>query len=348
MVAMLHSVITMGQANDAGFSRRRVYRLLQRGEWLQLHEGVYLSVSGLAGDARWKAELAGLMLRCGETALVSHGAAAILHRLEGVVGQPLGITVVSGSNRFPKPVHRSRFSDPNAVMIDGLATTSVARTLRDLAAECTVVIVEQAMESALRGTDRRRPDMWNKALLAELRSMVAEQPRLHGNHRLGKVLELRSDDDRPTGSFPETVLFQALRAVGLHAVRQATLRIVDANGVRLDTFYPDLALPLYRLLIEVDGGEAHADEGAMARDLRRQNKVLQGFRLLRFTAVEVLRDPDGVALQVKRSALRSTFAPAAAWTVDDVSVEYSTNRFLVVDRSRDARDEAMNRHRTAG
>jgi hypothetical protein len=42
MVAMSHGVITMEQALAAGVSRRRVFRMVERGDWLQLHSGIYL------------------------------------------------------------------------------------------------------------------------------------------------------------------------------------------------------------------------------------------------------------------------------------------------------------------
>ncbi len=323
---MLHFVVTMGQANERGFSRRKVYRLVQREEWVQLHEHVFLTNPGLTDDLRWKAELAGLLLRCGPTAFVSHGAAAVLHQLEGVTDRPLDITVISDSNRFPKTVHRSRFADPNIVVIDGLAASSSARTLRDIAARYSIDVVEQAVESALRGNDRRQPEIWNTALLTELRTIVAEQPRATGNYLLRQVLSRRSDLDRPTGSFPETLLVQALRTLGLHAVRQVTLRIYDANGVLLDIFYPDLSLPGCRLLIEVDGGAAHANERALARDLRRQNKLLRGFRLLRFTAVEIMRNPLAVAQQIEpRSVNLWRSRPTAGRSTACRSVTRRTN-----------------------
>ena len=331
---MLHGVITMAQANRAGVSRRKVYRLVRAGEWLQLHEGVFLTNVQLALDARWKAELAGLLLRCGEGAIVSHGAAAVLHRLEGITGRPVDVTVFSNSNRFPEQVHRSRVPDPKSVVIDGLLTGSLSRTIREIASDHNVEVVEQAIESALRGPDPRRPDVWNTALLAELRAKVADHPRLAGNYRLKAVLQLRTDVDRPTGSFPETLLFQSLRAIGLTGVRQPTLRIRDPAGIILDTFFPDIALPHYRLLIEVDGAGAHANASALTRDLRRQNKVLRGFRLLRFPATDILRDPVATAQQVERAIRETTPLTPAAWTVDGVSVAYATNEFEVVDRSR--------------
>ena len=342
---MLHGVLTLDQAIASGVSRRKVYRLVEQGTWQRLHAGVFLTRpvadADPGSDTRWKAELAARLLYGGAGSMVSHRAAAVLHRLEGITGLPLDVTVPTRSRHLPVGAHRSKLLDPNPVMIDGLTTTSVARTLRDIAVVCGADLVEQALESALRGPDRRRPDEWNTELLTGLRAMVTGDARLPGSFLLRTVLNRRSDADRPTGSFPETLLFQTLRTVGLTAVRQATLRIVDPTGLELDTLFPDLSLPEYLLLIEVDGAGAHTGQAALQRDLRRQNKVLRGFRLLRFTAVEVLTDPAGVADEIHRSVRGRASLPTRE--SGDVSVTYSTNEFLVVDAGRSAREEAARR-----
>ncbi len=335
----------MDQAIASGIARRKVYRLVERGEWLRLHEGVYLTTPTIEGEARWKADLAGNLLCGGKGSVVSHRSAAILHGLEGITGLPIDITIPTAAKHRPKGAHRSgsvdSCVDPNAVLIDGLLTTSLVQTLRDLAQVCDADVVEQAVESALRGPDPRRPDVWNEELLHQLRVAVLENPRRRGNFRLQRVLDRRSDTDRPTGSFPETLLFQALRRLGVVTVRQPSLRIVDTSGAVLDTLFPDIGAVERRLLLEVDGGVAH-NELTRQRDLRRQNKVLRGFALLRYTAVEILKDADAVAREIERST-RLSDTMATTWSVDDVSVSYSTNEFLVVDARRNAREEAQRR-----
>ncbi len=55
------------------------------------------------------------------------------------------------------------------------------------------------------------------------------------------------------------------RELGFDFVRQPTLKITDGSGVVLDKFFPDVALPKFRILIEVDGAEAHSGAAALAR-----------------------------------------------------------------------------------
>ena len=372
---MLHGVITVDEAIALGISRRRVYRLVQRGVWWKLFPGVFYTRHGLEIDTvvprqprrtqksvsireaklapiagvqvltspplpivmeldeqtLWKVQLAGALVFAGDGSMVSHRAAAKLHGLEGCDAYPFDVTIPFAATHRPKGAYRSTLAD-SSVTIDGLRVSSIVRTLHDLGAVCPLVVVEQAMESALRGRDRRRPDLWNEALLVSLRLFIRTHPKTRGNHCLTAVLNRRTDTDRPTGSLPETFLWQALFRIGLVAVRQPTVRIVDAQGNRLDIFFPDLALPQFRIIIEIDGVEVHSGQTAFARDLRRQNK-LRSFTILRFTALEVFQNPDRVAEEVRRATLRSA-DHRAGWTVDGISVTYSLNEFVVLDPTR--------------
>jgi len=68
----------------------------------------------------------------------------------------------------------------------------------------------------------------------------------------------------------------------------------------------DLYYPRNRLVIEYDGS-VHRD--SLADDDRRQNRLVgAGFRLLRFTARDVMRTPDRLVSQVRSAIARD---PAA-------------------------------------
>ena len=290
------------------------------------------------GEEIWKARLSGLLVRGGESAMISHSAAARLHGMEGIRGLPIEATT-SELKKFPEGIHRTRYPDLNPIFIEGIRATSIERTLRDLASNCSFEIVEQALESMLRGPDRTRPDLWNTALLASLRESISWHDRLPGTFKLRSVLERRSDTDRPTGSFPETLIFQALREVGLESVCQPTVRIIDGSGALLDQFFPDLGLVGFPTLVEVDGAKAHAGAVALARDLHRQNKLLRGFRILRYPASKILEDPLAVAEEIRRG-LAGSLKVGTQWQFDNVRVTASLNSYVVVDQGRDARVEA--------
>lgn len=76
---------------------------------------------------------------------------------------------------------------------------------------------------------------------------------------------------------------------------RAQVSIFDARGQFVGR--PDLYYERQRLGIEYDG-MGHRD--SMPQDNRRQNNLLRaGVRLLRFTAGDVLSNPDSVASQVR-------------------------------------------------
>jgi len=62
---------------------------------------------------------------------------------------------------------------------------------------------------------------------------------------------------------------------------------------------PDFYYPLQRLALEYDGSY-HREN--LTRDNRRQNRLVEaGYRLLRFTAADVLSAPDSVGDLVRRA-----------------------------------------------
>src|SRR5438309_11847168 len=94
----------------------------------------------------------------------------------------------------------------------------------------------------------------------------------------------------------ETRLRMLLVLAGLpRPVAQVPLH--DAKGRFLGR--PDLYYPDHRLGIEYDGA-THRE--SLAADNRRQNRLVDaGYRLLRFTAADVLSAPDSVVALVRRA-----------------------------------------------
>jgi hypothetical protein len=78
---------------------------------------------------------------------------------------------------------------------------------------------------------------------------------------------------------------------------QAQVPLHDRAGRFLGR--PDFYYPLDRLAVEYDG--AHHREN-LTGDNRRQNRLIDaGYRLLRFTAADVLSAPDSIVALVRRA-----------------------------------------------
>lgn len=130
---------------------------------------------------------------------------------------------------------------------------------------------------------------------------AAVRARLTDKASLGRYARrLRSlaEFAQPAESPMETRLRWLLLRAGLPPPEvQVELRDIDGRFVgRADLFYP-----ASRLVIEYDGSN-HRDR--LVEDNRRQNLLINaGFRILRFTAADVMNQPDVVAARV-RIALR--------------------------------------------
>ena len=71
--------------------------------------------------------------------------------------------------------------------------------------------------------------------------------------------------------------------------------------VPLGPYYADFASHAAKLVIEVDGGQ-HSDDSAIAHDARRTVYIeAEGYRVLRFTTVEVLNHIDAVGAAILRT-----------------------------------------------
>jgi very-short-patch-repair endonuclease len=248
----------------------------------------------------WRRELWAALLslspRQRAMAVAYRRSAAVLWGLDGV---PAG--VVELGTEFGRPqsplVHRVRALGPNErCHLDGMPVTSATRTLVDLGQVCDVGTIERATEAAL-----RKRHVTVAQLLAAL-DLVPHQP---GTGALRRLLGTRPAGTPPTESDAETLFLQVVRLAGLpEPVRQYVVPTAELNA-RID-----FAWPRQRLGVEIDGAATHGSPDALARDLRRQNRLLltlvpTGWIMLRFTWQD-LTDPRYTGQTVAR--LREAWA----------------------------------------
>ena len=171
----------------------------------------------------------------------------------------------------------------------GLRVTSAVRTIADLACRLPLTDAVALLDAAL----RRR--LVNSGRLSDWASTHAGY---RGVRRLKRALELA---DPAAESVMETRLRLLLVLAGLpHPRGQVSLR--DDFGLFLAR--PDLYYPDARLAIEYDGA-THRE--SLAADNRRQNRLINaGYRLLRFTAGDVLDAPAAVVSMVRRALASPT------------------------------------------
>jgi very-short-patch-repair endonuclease len=186
-------------------------------------------------------------------------------------------------------VRRSDVSASETVTRRGHQTTSVVRTLADLGRLLPLVEAVAALDMAL-----------HKRLLksAALHSWACAHPRYPGIARLRRAIELA---EPATESVMETRL-RLLLVMARLPRPQAQVSLYDDAGNFLGR--PDFYYPLHRLAVEYDGAQ-HREN--LTSDNRRQNRLVDaGYRLLRFTAADVLSAPDSVVALVRRALSAGT------------------------------------------
>jgi very-short-patch-repair endonuclease len=284
----MRGVFTVDDARRAGLERWH----LEGGGWTRLGPSLYVSKDLTANPIH---RLEAAQRRLPPTAAFSGLTAAWLHGLDVQPCEPVEVTVPEDagvSSRSGISLRRSAFAKGDVVRVRGMQATSIARTVGELGARLNlveaVVVADEALHSG-----RLRFD--------ELTTWVDRCAGHRGMRNLRRVLNLV---DAAAESPMESRLRIVLVLGGLPRP-QAQVTIRDRWGRALGR--PDLYYPEHRLGIEYDGA-THRD--SLAEDNRRQNRLLNaGVRLLRFTAADVLRNPETVVSQVQ--AELSTTRPLA-------------------------------------
>jgi hypothetical protein len=179
-----HSVVIERQVQDCGISSRMMNRLIADGWFRRVCPGAF-AVAGRT-PSRWEDAVA-VGLLAGPGAVLSHGTAAAIHGLPGLIAPKLPELTVA-SPRHPRPpgavVHRVDHIDPCDIQTrQGLQVTTPARTVVDLARRLDAPLMarildegsiarlwtsEEVMACAERvGTKGRRGSVALRALLAE-------------------------------------------------------------------------------------------------------------------------------------------------------------------------------------
>jgi very-short-patch-repair endonuclease len=203
---------------------------------------------------------------------------------------PVHVSVVRRSGitqRRGTVVHRVDLRDDEVVVRDGIRTTTVARTLLDVAAQLRGRRLEQVVRRAAR---RRRFD------LVEVEAVIARHRRAAGATELTRLLASLSgrgtDDAR---SRLEVAFAQLCDDFGLPRPQ--------INAIIMDERV-DFSWPGSTLVVESDGFEFHAMPTAFTADRRRDQRLtLAGYTVVRFTYDQVIGDRAGTARAV--SALLS-------------------------------------------
>jgi very-short-patch-repair endonuclease len=249
---------------------------LRRGALHRLHRGVY-AVGHLAVGIHGRRIAAVLAL--GDGAVLSHRSAGAAWRVRADAGTRFDVTVGPEAGRRPRAgfrVHRMAIEPFEITMDDGLALTTPARTLLDLAEVLPAQAVGRAIEAAegLRLFD-----------LAAVERVIGAHPARHGARRLRRLLSPYEFQGLTRSELEERVL-------ALCARFGVPRPLVNAHVADLEV---DFYWPEAQLVVEADSRRHHDTRAAFERDRERDARLLlHGVRVLRLTHRRIVNAPEEV------------------------------------------------------
>ena len=292
LVGRQHGAFTRTQALGKGFTASAIQVRLQSGRWERIHEGVYRLAGARVTSQQ---EIMAILLLAGPGAVASHRCAAWLLKLPGGRPTPEITLLKGGRTRLPATTHRSaNLPAADVVAVDGIRTTSLSRTVIDLADVASPEELEQVLDAVLSmGV--------NVGHIQERMDKVGQCRR--GTPVLRGLLGARGAG----GGVPASVLESKLKPLVASLPGAVWGRRVGVGGKQrfLDVSWGDI-----KLMVEVDGWDNHSGRAQFQQDLNRQNDLVAlGWTVLRFTWQDVTERPERVRATIVRVAAQLA-APA--------------------------------------
>lgn len=292
-----HRVVGRGQLLDLGLSERNIAYRLSIGRLHEVLPGVYaVGAKTLTTEGR----LMAVALWAGPGAFISHRSAAALRTMLPARG---AIHVTCRRRRDPRPgiiVHHRTLPADEVTTLDDIPVTTTARTLLDIAAT-------EGRASLLRAL--RRAEFLRLADATPLPTLISRYPRGRGTAVARRVLE-----DRRVAGHTESELedrfLEFLDARAIEAPRTNVWIEVDDQRFRVDCLWER-----ERVIVELDGRQAHDGDDAFESDRRRDLALMStGYVVVRITWRRLRDDPDGLARELRAllAARRPTGAAPAS------------------------------------
>lgn len=283
-------MLSIDDLRRCGLSRNAVAVRVDNGRLHPMHRGVY--AVGHANPPLEGRFLAAVKA-CGPSAALSHFSAATLWGFVDWDGRHLEVTVVGTATRAHRGVrvHRTCTREPRDVgRYQGIAVTSPARTLLDLAA----VIDYRPLRRAVRQAQSLRR--------VQVGQLVEVLGRLGPRRGTAKLAQIVATGPAPTRSELEDAVLDLILRGGLtHPRVNVPLFLAGRRTV------PDFRWPEQRLVVEADGAVWHDNKLAREDDAERQALLeAHGERVLRVTWDQALARPRQTL-----SRIRGAGAPSA-------------------------------------
>jgi very-short-patch-repair endonuclease len=280
-----HGRVSWWQLRELGMTEHQIKWRARTGRLHHVAYGVYA-----VGHTRpsYATNWAEAVLACGPGALLSHWSAAERHALRRRSGRRIHVTVPGGGrlDHDGYVIHRVRRLEPEAaVIVDGIPTTSVARTCLDIAA---IVGPGDTLGRLLEAAEDQR--------LLDLRAFEAVCGRGRaGSKALRRALALYEPVPAWSRSEWERRFYRELRTAGIRA---------PAVNLWIAGYEVDLVWLEERVIVELDSGY-HDTPAARERDPVRDAALqAEGFAILRVRQRRFEQEPEAVMASLRRLLTR--------------------------------------------
>ncbi len=277
-------VIRRTQALELGLTAKMIRSRVMSEQWSVVSRGVYR----LLGARDYRELLHGAVATL-PNAVVSHQSAARIHAISGAPIDPVTVTVHSSTtHRFVGVVVRRcvDLAPHHIEEIDGLPTTTLARTVVDLAGVVSSGRLARIVDELVVGS-RMELDG-----LAALVDEIARRGK-PGSAALREVLDERRDAAWATATELERFGLSVLEQFGLPAP-ETQFPAPWGGAERLDAAYPEA-----RVAIEWDSRRWHTRAADFERDRRRDRRAaVHGWIILRVTWRDLKQRSAQVAADV--------------------------------------------------
>ena len=275
-----YGVVARRQLVELGLSVHQIDRRLAAGRFHPLHRGVYaVGHRVIERRGHWLAAV----LACGQRAVLSHRSAAALWGIRPTAQTRIDVTTLGKASRGRPGItlHRAALAETDRTTHDHIPTTSLPRTLLDLASLTPLDTVVRALEEA----ERRR--LIDTRPIHELLTRANGHP---GGGALQRALSVYEPQATRTKSDLERRFLTLITQAGLPRPTLNTL----VEGYEVDALWPE-----QKLIVELDGFATHRTRAAFERDRKRDAALLAaGHRTLRVTARRLDVEPAAIVAQV--------------------------------------------------
>jgi hypothetical protein len=284
--ASRYGVFTRKQAASEGLNYRAIARLAAGGAVIEPIPGVLVLTSVTPS---WEQRLAVACAARNGLGMASFRSSGRLHWLDGL--QSTDLIEISSTKRLAVTgalVHQVTALDRcDRTTINGIPTTSLARTLCDLASVLSTDELERALDSARRWGISLR---WLRETAERL-----HRPGQRGTNAIFAQLAAIDPSREVRGSWFERVVEAMLADPRIPPlVRQFEV----LNDMEEVVARPDLAIPSIKLAIEAHSREFHFGRAAESSDEDRDNALAHLGWDTRYLGYQSTRRPEATADQV--------------------------------------------------